>query len=177
VYDSAVTVEDQPGRERDHTWPQQPRGAAFLLSQIGSHAASRFAERLEPLGLAPSDVGLLRMIAANPGQSQRDLAAALDVVPSRVVALLDALDRKGLVERHRSPVDRRNHEVVLTEKAREALKEVRAVSSAHDADICAGLDAAQRDQLRELLTAIAEHQGLTPGVHPGYRTGSKSRRP
>jgi DNA-binding MarR family transcriptional regulator len=175
VYDSAVTVEDQPGRERDHNQPQQPRGTAFLLSQIGAHAAGRFAERLAPLDLVPSDVGLLRMIAADPGQSQRDLATALGVVPSRVVALLDGLDRKGLVERRRSATDRRNHEIVLTEKARDALKAMRTVATAHDDDICAGLDPAQREQLRELLTVIARRQGLTPGVHPGYRSNPQAR--
>jgi hypothetical protein len=34
----------------------------------------------------------------------------------------------------------------------------------------AGLDTEQRDTLRQLLAAIAERQGLTPHVHPGYRT-------
>jgi hypothetical protein len=33
----------------------------------------------------------------------------------------------------------------------------------------AGLDAAQRDTLRELLQTLADHHELTPHVHPGFR--------
>jgi hypothetical protein len=40
----------------------------------------------------------------------------------------------------------------------------------HDRLLTAGLDAQQRDTLHQLLATIAEHQGLAPYVHPGYRT-------
>jgi hypothetical protein len=39
----------------------------------------------------------------------------------------------------------------------------------HDRLLTAGLDAQQRDSLHQLLATIAERQGLTPHVHPGYR--------
>jgi DNA-binding MarR family transcriptional regulator len=131
-YYSTVTKED--GRAT------RPRGTAFLLSQVGAHAAQRFAERIAVLGVNPADVGLLRMIAALPGRSQRSLAEEMGVVASRVVVLIDALERKGLVERRRD-----------------------------EEEISAGLTPAQRAQLAELLGIIADHQGLAPGVHPGYR--------
>jgi DNA-binding MarR family transcriptional regulator len=31
------------------------------------------------------------------------------------------------------------------------------------------LDSAQRDTLRQLLSLVAEHQDMTPHVHPGFR--------
>ena len=34
---------------------------AFLLAQLGAHAASQFAERLRILDLAPADAGILRL--------------------------------------------------------------------------------------------------------------------
>ncbi|MGW4781008.1 MarR family winged helix-turn-helix transcriptional regulator [Streptomyces filamentosus] len=147
-----------------------PRGAAFLLAQLGAHAAGRFGERVGGLGLAPPDVGLLRMIATEPGRSQRSLAADLGVVPSRVVALIDNLERKGLVERRRSTEDRRNYELYVSEGGRRALAGVREVAAAHEDDLLAALDGAERGLLAELLGRVAVQQGLTPGVHPGYRT-------
>lgn len=147
-----------------------PRGAAFLLAQLGAHAAGRFGERVGGLGLAPPDVGLLRMIATEPGRSQRSLAADLGVVPSRVVALIDNLERKGLVERRRSTEDRRNYELYVSEGGRRALAGVREVAAAHEDDLLAALDGAERGLLAELLGRVAAQQGLTPGVHPGYRT-------
>ena len=69
---------------------------AFLVSQVGAHAAGKFAERLAPLGLTPAHVGLLRLITASPGSSQQDVAEQLGVFPSRLVALLTSSKRRGL---------------------------------------------------------------------------------
>ncbi|MFC9589205.1 MarR family winged helix-turn-helix transcriptional regulator [Streptomyces sp. NPDC056944] len=146
-----------------------PRGGAFLLAQLGAHAAGRFGERVGEIGLAPPDVGLLRMIATQPGRSQRSLAADLGVVPSRVVALIDSLEKKGFVERRRSADDRRHHELYVSEDGRRALGRVREVAALHEDDLFAALDEEDRARLTELLGRVAEQQGLTPGVHPGYR--------
>src|ERR1035441_10612993 len=51
--------------------------ASFLLAQLGNHAATKFAERLEPLGFAPHHAGIFRILAQNPGLSQQDLAKTL----------------------------------------------------------------------------------------------------
>ncbi|MGV9329368.1 MarR family winged helix-turn-helix transcriptional regulator [Streptosporangium sandarakinum] len=140
-----------------------PKRTAFLLAQVGAHAAARFAERISELEVVPADVGLLRMIATRPGRSQQSLAEELGVVPSRVVALIDNLERKGLVERRRNPQDRRNYALHLTEQGIHVMTQMRRLGKAHEDDICAALDDARRAQLTELLEAIAAQQGLTPG--------------
>ncbi|MER5861849.1 MarR family winged helix-turn-helix transcriptional regulator [Kitasatospora sp. NPDC002040] len=147
-----------------------PRGGAFLLAQIGAHAAGLFAERIGQLGLTPADVGLLRMIAGQPGRSQRALATDLGVVPSRVVALIDALEAKGLVERRRSAEDRRHHELHLSAEGGRTLGAVSRSAAAHEDHLLAALDPEQRKQLTGLLELVAAQQELTPGVHPGYRS-------
>lgn len=146
-----------------------PRGAAFLLAQIGAHAAARFAERVAHLGLTPADVGLLRMVAGQPGRSQRALAEDLGVVPSRVVKLIDVLEGQGLVERRRSEEDRRNYELHLTAEGRRTLGAVSRAAAAHEDALLAALDPEQRGHLLDLLQRVAAEQELTPGVHPGYR--------
>jgi DNA-binding MarR family transcriptional regulator len=158
LYDNAVTARRQPST-----------GVAFLLAQLGVHAASRFAARVAEIGLDPATVGLLRMIARQPGRSQQSLAEELGVVRSRVVALMDNLEGKGLVERRRSATDRRNYELHLTPDGIHAMGQMRDIGAAHESDICAALTAEQHDQLKSLLEAIADQQGLAPGVHPGYR--------
>ncbi|SFJ86291.1 DNA-binding transcriptional regulator, MarR family [Streptosporangium canum] len=164
-----MTTQPQTGHDDGSAPRSRPRGAAFLLSQVGAHAATRFAERIGGLGVAPSDVGLLRMIATRPGRSQQSLAEELGVVPSRVVALVDGLERKGLVERRRNPQDRRNYALHLAAEGERVMAGMRDLASAHEDEICAALDDTQRAQLTELLEAIAAQQGLTAGVHPGYR--------
>ena len=131
--------------------------------------ANEFGRRLSPLGLTPSHVGILRVLAFNPGISQQELAAAIGAVPSRVVKLLDELSERGLVERRRSTVDRRNHELHLSPRAAEQLADVRAIASEHDAAVVKGLSAPELATLVSLLAKVAEANGIEPTSHPGFR--------
>jgi DNA-binding MarR family transcriptional regulator len=142
---------------------------AFLLAQLGAHAAERFGERAAAVDFTRPQSGLLRLIGREPGQSQRAVAAQLGTPPSRLVALLDGLEARGLVERRRNPQDRRNHGLYLTGDGRAALARLSKVAAEHEAAITAPLSAAERTRLNALLVKLADGQGLTPGVHPGYR--------
>jgi DNA-binding MarR family transcriptional regulator len=144
-------------------------GSAFLLSQLGAHAATRFAERIAALDLTPPQTGLIRLVATEPGLSQQELARRLGTPPSRLVALVDGLDERGIVERRRNPADRRLHALHLTGAGEDLLAKIMEAGRAHDDAITGSLDPADRATLRELLTRLAEEQGLAPGVHPGYR--------
>jgi DNA-binding MarR family transcriptional regulator len=149
---------------------QDPPGSAFLLAALGAHATARFAERVAELDLTPPQVGMLRLIAASPGQSQQSVAQELGTPPSRLVGLVDALAERGLVERRRNREDRRLHALHLTEAGEAMLGKIAAIGREHDDAVCRSLDPAERRQLRALLSRIAGDQGLRPGVHPGYRS-------
>ena len=148
---------------------------AYLLSQVGAHAAGRFADRLEPLGLKPPHTGILRKLDQADGLSQQALGETLNVFPSRLVALLDELEGRGLVERRDRPGDRRSYALCLTDAGREALKKIVRVARQHQDDLCAALDDSEREQLAGYLRRIAEQQGLTPGVHPGWKLLGEGR--
>jgi DNA-binding MarR family transcriptional regulator len=145
-------------------------GAAFLLTQLGTHSAQVFARRIGELDLSPPQTGLLRAIARAPGRSQQALAELLGTPATRLVALVDGLEQRGVVERRRNPQDRRLYAVYLTSAGTELMAEIAKAASDHDAAVLAALDADERAQLRDLLGRVAADQGLTPGVHPGYRT-------
>ncbi len=156
------------------TSDRRPTGVAFLLAQLGAHAARRFGERIAVLGLTPPDAGMLRKISSDPGISQQDLAEHLGIMPSRMVALIDELERKRIVKRSRNTEDRRNYALALTENGRQVLRELSHVAAVHEVALCAALSEEEKLQLGDLLRRIAEEQGLKPGVHPGYRQlGSK----
>ena len=148
----------------------RPTGAAFLLAQLGAHAAARFADRIAHLGITPAHAGILRFIARAPGLNQQRLAKFLDVLPSRMVLLIDELADKGLVHRKRSTKDRRHSELVLTKKGERTLAKLSKIVVAHEADLCGALTRKERDTLARLGRKIVQHQGLTPDVHPGYRS-------
>lgn len=150
---------------------------AFLLAQVGAHAAERFAALVGEVGLSPALAGVLRLVARDPGRSQQALAGELDVVPSKMVALVDDLEHRGLVQRRRNPDDRRVHALHLTPDGQSVLARVRRVAEAHNAELTAALTRPERRQLTDLLTRLAEQQGLLPGVHPGFRRPDDRTRP
>src|SRR5437879_1443725 len=140
--------------------------AAFLLAQVGAYAARMFDERLGELELTPPQVGLLRAIARQPGRSQQAIAEQLRTPATRLVALVDGLERRGAIERRRNPDDRRLHALYLTEGGQELMRSVGLVAMAHGADLTAALDDSERAQLQRLLLRIAEDKKLGAGVHP-----------
>jgi DNA-binding MarR family transcriptional regulator len=142
---------------------------AFLLSQLGHRSASVFADLIASIDLTPPHAGILRAIAADPGRSQQALSGQLGLLPSRVVAYVDELEDRGYVERRRNPDDRRLHALHLTASGKKVISKIGDLGRQHDRLLTAGLDTQQRDTLHQLLSMIAEHQGLTPHVHPGFR--------
>jgi DNA-binding MarR family transcriptional regulator len=143
--------------------------AAWLLAQVGAHAAARFAARLSVLDLVPAHAGILRILAGTEGISQRRLARLLDVLPSRLVSLVDDLESRGLVERRDSVEDRRVYALHLTPLGRTKLDAIGRIAREHNAALCAALGDEERRLLAEMLRRIADREGLTPGVHPGFR--------
>jgi DNA-binding MarR family transcriptional regulator len=144
-------------------------GVAFLLAQVGAQAAAEFARRVGTTGMAPSDAGLLRQIATSPGISQQELARRLGVGPSRVVALVDVLEKAGWVSRAPAEGDRRAHALRLTPAGQAKWEELQRVAREHESSFVAALEPPDRERLRELCQRLAEAHGLRPGVHPGYR--------
>jgi DNA-binding MarR family transcriptional regulator len=150
-------------------WAHGRGSTAFLLAQVGGQAAARYAERLGALGLTPAQSGMLRVLGNSAGISQKALSEMLSILPSRLVILVDELEERGLIERRDHTDDRRAYELHLSEKGRQALEGVGRVARAHDEAFLQPLNEGERGQLRALLSRLADKEGLTPGVHPGYR--------
>ena len=158
---------------------EHPRNgsAAFLLAQLGAYASARFAKRLEPLGFTPAHAGIFRIIAANPGLSQQELAAKLGMYASRLVAVIDDLEKRGLIERQPSNTDRRLYALHLTKSGKEQLSAIGAIAREHGRDLLDALSDEERSTLTALLERVAKKQGLQEGVHPGYRNLSEGTSP
>src|SRR5258705_5920543 len=131
----------------------KPSSAALaaLLSQVGAHSAARYAERIAPLNLKPYHTGILRILGEESGITQQALSDLLGMFPSRLVSLLDELQKMKLVERRESPNDRRTYALYLTKAGRDMLSRVGEASRLVQDDLCAALNAKERALLRELL--------------------------
>jgi DNA-binding MarR family transcriptional regulator len=151
-------------------------GPAFLLAQLGAHAASKFAARMQALGLTLPLVGMLRFLARHPGSTQVELAEAIGMPPSRLVAMADELESRGVVRRVRDEQDRRSHRITLTPSGVAELTTVAREAREHKNELLTALSAEEQEQLAELLRRIAAQQGLRLGVHPGLSRPSSGER-
>ncbi|MEZ0113148.1 DNA-binding MarR family transcriptional regulator [Catenulispora sp. EB89] len=104
--------------------------ADLLTSRLGyllKHAQQSFslsgARALESLGISGRQLAVLVVLDAAEPLSQLDAAKELGVDRTTMVALVDELEDKGLVERHRSPDDRRKNIVELTAQGKKTLAE------------------------------------------------------
>ena len=146
-----------------------PVGAAFLVSQVGAHAALAFGERLSVLGLKPHHAGILRMLGSNPGLTQQALSELLGVFPSALVRFLDLLEEQQLIERRSAPDDRRSYRLHLTRKGRSVLSRIGELTQDLERHLFAALSAPETRVLQELLARVVAQQQITPGVHPAYK--------
>ncbi|MDT8913411.1 MarR family transcriptional regulator [Amycolatopsis sp. PS_44_ISF1] len=90
-----------------------------VLGYLLKHAHLKFTAltdtALAPFGIDSKDFGALRVLAHREPSSQLQVAQTLGIDRTTMVALLDALERKGVVRRQPDPADRRRNVVELTE--------------------------------------------------------------
>jgi DNA-binding MarR family transcriptional regulator len=152
-----------PGMNGDRA----PVTLAFLLSQVGVYASKRFAEQIATVGLQPPLFRVLNLVDAEEGKSQQAIAAGVEIPPSRMVAFVDELEKRGLVERRPDPKDRRVRALFLTAEGRRCLARGRKIAMRHEEDLTKGMKQADRKRLTELLQKIVDEQAIGKGVHPG----------
>src|SRR4030095_14435244 len=138
-------------RKSENPQAGRKQNPAFLLSQVGAHAAEVFATMLMPLKLSPAHSGILWMLGRSGELSQRQLAAAIKVHPSRLVTILDELEDRGLVERQAHANDRRLYALHLTKKGEATFERLRRIAQEHRTRICAALSERECEQLTDLL--------------------------
>jgi DNA-binding MarR family transcriptional regulator len=139
----------------------------FAISTTGYELARRFQELLAPLGLEPRDFGLLQNVAASEGDSQQTIGERINVAPSRMVAFVDSLEQRGLLERRPNPNDRRARALFLTDAGHELLARAFQIANELERAMTQDLSPAEREQLLELLARIGYHVGIPRDVHPG----------
>src|SRR5664279_557591 len=93
-----------------------------------------FLRCVAPLQLTPAQFSVLLLLDRNPGRNQTEIANTLGILRPNFVAMLDALEGRGLLTRMRSPSDRRSHVLMLTDKGRTTLSRARKlVATRHEA--------------------------------------------
>lgn len=75
--------------------------------------------------LTPTEVLVTRYLEFRPDSTASSLAHNLKLQPSNLSAVLKALERKGVIIRERSTEDARQFKLILTDRARQSIYEIR----------------------------------------------------
>jgi DNA-binding MarR family transcriptional regulator len=143
----------------------------FLLSQLGFETARRFGLLMHEVDLEPRQFALLRAISATEGEAQNAVAERLRIPPSSMVAVIDLLEGRGLVERRAMPGDRRSRSLHLTEAGKKLLGRAVKLAMGFESIVCTGFTEASRKALIEDLSRVACNLDLQRGLHPDTSAG------
>ena len=123
------------------------RAAAALRTEVTAGA-------LEPLKLSFPQYICLRILARWPGQSNAELARAVNVSPQAMNMVLRALQERGLVTRPATVASGRSLPAELTRKGTDMLADLVTRVEAAEDRILGDLTDHQRHELRHLLNKV-----------------------
>ena len=152
------------------TQPSLDRSFGFLLHDIARLLRKRYERGARPLGLTRAQWQVLAHLQRHEGINQSGLAEILEIEPITIARLLDRMEEAGLVERRADPADRRARRLFLTERAKPMLERGRILGDAVRGEAFAGFDAAERENLIDMLLRVrgnlSERRGDDGGSEP-----------
>jgi DNA-binding MarR family transcriptional regulator len=135
--------------------PRLSERLTYLLKRALLELDGLHEESLAPYGISARELAVLLLLDAREPESQQQAAKRLGVDRTTMVALIDALEDKGLVARRPDAEDRRRNVIALTGSGRKTLRQATRASDQAEQRLLAELDEAESAQLRSLLRRIA----------------------
>ncbi len=133
-----------------------PDYTGYLLRRAQIAVFDDFNRTFAGLDLRPGQFSVLLVIHKNPGLKQAEVSAALGIQRTNFVALIDKLEKRGLVKRDRVAGDRRAYALMLTAAGHETLREALAIHARNERRLAAMLGPGGRERLLELLAILAD---------------------
>jgi DNA-binding MarR family transcriptional regulator len=113
----------------------------FVMRQASLAVWNDLVTTLAAVELKPQSYAALLIVDTSPGCKQQDIADALGIARPNLVALIDALVERGLVERGVNAGDRRSYALTLTDAGRVLLDKGRAAHRLHEGRLADALSA------------------------------------
>ena len=113
-----------------------------------------FVSAVKPLDLTQRQSAVLILIGTNPGASQIALAEFLGINRATMMAMVNRLQARGLLERRDAKSDKRLKALHLTRKGRTTLAELKRRIVRHERKTLDHFSADELDQFREYLSRV-----------------------
>ena len=130
------------------------RNFGYLVTDVARLMRTVYDRRVRELGLTRSQWWVMNQIFRNPGATQSELAAILEIERATLGRLLDRLEAKGWVKREDDARDRRAWRVRLTPSAEPVMRRLRKHAAELRRDALAGLSKAEHERFVDALLGI-----------------------
>ncbi|HXW26255.1 MAG TPA: MarR family transcriptional regulator [Xanthobacteraceae bacterium] len=123
----------------------------FLLYEVARTMRTRADRHARTRGMTRAQWVILAHLERQPGMTQNEMAAIVEVEPITIARLVDRLEGRGLVVRKADPRDRRVWRLHLTPAAAPILREITKYRAEINGLITAGMGAATQKALKDGL--------------------------
>ena len=127
----------------------------FLLSTAQHNVFQYLSIKLSSLGITPSQYSVLSCLWGRSHATPKQLAEILGIETSTVSGLLDRLQKNGLIDRIVNSEDRREVQVIATQKGRDLEKPVTVIIDDMNKEVLKTFTQDEIDKLKSMLRIIA----------------------
>jgi DNA-binding MarR family transcriptional regulator len=128
------------------------------LGYLLKHVQMRFFEigaaALEPFGISGREAAVLRAIDGPQPLAQGEIARRMGIDRTTMVALIDDLQERGLVQRRQDPDDRRKNVVELTDAGHGIVRHATRAAEQAERAFLSPLSASEAQQFKKTLRAL-----------------------
>jgi len=142
------------------------RDPVVLLSDVARMVRTLADARARDHGMTRAQWMILVRLDRQPGMSQNELAALIEVEPITVGRLIDRLEARGMVERHPDPDDRRIWRLHLTDAAQPMLKKIMKARAELNDLLTAGLP---KKDLEAVVDCLLQMKTRLAGTRAGAK--------
>jgi DNA-binding MarR family transcriptional regulator len=137
---------------------QPPAEMAGHLGYLLKHVQIRFFElsaaALAPAGINGREAAVLRAIDNPHPLAQGEIARRMGIDRTTMVALIDDLQERGLVQRRQDPDDRRKNVVELTDAGQDITRQATRIGEQAERTFLSPLSAGEAEQFKKTLHAL-----------------------
>ena len=113
-----------------------------------------FMQRMNIYDLRPVDFSVLSLITHNPGITSRQLCTALGILPPNLVGMVNALQKRELIERMPHPRDGRAMGLHLTPTGQKLMRDAERTAAELESEVANRLTPTEAKTLIRLLKKI-----------------------
>lgn len=146
-----------------HSENTEEKSLQALYMDINRHYAQKCLGQLKELGLQPSQMPVIMILAKSDGCSQRSMAEFLRNKPSTVNVSIQRLEKAGIVCRRRDDKDQRIMRVYLTEEGKEIFSVLKACFDEMEKQMFGNFSETELCLLRRFFKQILENLDHLPG--------------